>query len=352
MSFIGKYLEYPTGWLPELKTKPSLTIAILLSPLIAGWFALFIGAYDISPLNVLSLVVREVTPFFQNPDSPEKAIIIDIRLPRVLLAGLVGIALSVTGVTFQGIFRNPLVDPFILGISAGAAFGCALSVGFLPRLPIQIMAFLFGITAVVLAYSIARTQGEISRLPLILSGVIISAFFTAMVSIVKFMVDPMKLQNIVYWLMGSFSLADWKYVRIVSIGLAVSLVPIFLMRWRLNVISMGEDEAKTMGVHVKRDRVIFIAASTLAVSVAVSVSGIIGWVGLMVPHLIRMIAGPDHKSLVPLSMAGGATFMICADTIARNLTTFDLPVGIITAITGAPFFVYLMKKGGRESWGR
>ncbi len=335
-----------------MKTKPALSLLIFISPLFAAWAALFVGAYDISPMQILSLIVREFTPFSQNPDIAERAILLDIRLPRVILAGLVGVALSVTGVTFQGIFRNPLVDPFILGISAGAAFGCALSVGFLPHVPIQVMAFVFGITAVSLAYLIARTQGEISRLPLILSGVIISAFFTAMVSIVKFLVDPMKLQNIVYWLMGSFSLADWKLVRIVAAGLAVSLVPIFLMRWRLNVISMGEDEARAMGVNIKRDRLIFIGASTLAVSIAVSVSGIIGWVGLMVPHLIRMIAGPDHKSLVPLSMAGGAAFMICADTIARNLTTFDLPVGIITAVTGAPFFVYLMKKGGKEAWGR
>lgn len=329
-----------------------LNIAILLSPFLAGWVALFIGAYDISPMDTLGILFREVVPFFQNLDSPERAIIIDIRLPRILLAGLVGVALSVTGVTFQGIFRNPLVDPFILGISAGAAFGCAISMGFLPQLPIQIMAFVFGLAAVALAYMIARTQGEISRLPLILSGIIISAFFTAMVSIIKFLIDPMKLQNIVYWLMGSFSLADWNYVRIVGIGLLISLVPIFFMRWRLNVMSMGEDEARAMGVNVKRDRLIFIASSTIAVSVAVSVSGIIGWVGLMVPHLIRMMTGPDHRSLVPLSMAGGAAFMILADTIARNLTSFDLPVGIITAIIGAPFFIYLLKRGGRDSWGK
>jgi iron complex transport system permease protein len=329
-----------------------LNIAILLSPFVAGWAALFIGAYDISPIDTLALLFREIVPFFQNPDSPERAIIIDIRLPRILLAGLVGVALSVTGVTFQGIFRNPLVDPFILGISAGSAFGCAISIGFLPQLPIQIMAFVFGLSAVALAYMIAKTQGQISRLPLILSGVIMSAFFSAMVSIIKFLVDPMKLQNIVYWLMGSFSLADWNYVRIVGIALMISLIPIFFMRWRLNVMSMGDDEAKAMGVNVKRDRIIFIAASTVAVSVAVSVSGIIGWVGLMVPHLIRMMTGPDHRSLVPLSMAGGATFMIFADTIARNLTSFDLPVGIITAIIGAPFFIYLMKIGGRDSWGK
>ncbi|MDI6890147.1 MAG: iron ABC transporter permease [Thermodesulfovibrionales bacterium] len=328
------------------------TTLILISPFLVGWIALFIGAYNINPLMVLKIIISEIWPYSGNPAIEEKAIIFDIRLPRVILAGLVGVALSGSGVTLQGIFRNPLVDPFILGISAGAALGCALSVGFFPSLPIQLMAFLFGLFAVILAYTIARTQGEISRLPLVLSGVIISAFFAAMVSIVKFLVDPHKLQSIVFWLMGSFSLADWHFVRIAGIGIIIGILPIFFMRWRLNVISMGEDEAKSLGVNVKRERIIFIGASSLAVSIAVSVSGIIGWVGLMVPHLIRMMTGPDHKSLVPLSMAGGAAFMIFADTIARNLTNFDIPVGIITAITGAPFFVYIMKKGGRESWGR
>jgi iron complex transport system permease protein len=173
-----------------------------------------------------------------------------------------------------------------------------------------------------------------------------------MVSIVKFLVDPHKLQSIVFWLMGSFSLSDWRLVKIAGVGITIGLLPVLLMRWRLNAMSMGENEAKTLGVNVKRERIIFIAASSFAVSIAVSVSGIIGWVGLMVPHLVRMMTGPDHKSLVPLSMAGGAAFMIFADTIARSLTDFDIPVGIITAITGAPFFVYLMKKGGKESWGR
>lgn len=300
---------------------------------------------------VLNIIYNELV-FTGINDIPEKAIVLDIRLPRVVLAGLVGIALAGSGVTLQGIFRNPLVDPFILGISAGAAFGCAISVGFLPDLPIQIMAFVFGICSVLLTYSMAKMQGEVSRLPLILSGVIISAFFTAMVSIVKFLVDPHKLQSIVFWLMGSFSLANWQSVEVSGIGIALSLLPIVLMRWRLNAMSMGGDEAKTLGVNIKRDRLIFIVASTIAVSVAVSACGIIGWVGLMVPHLVRMVTGPDHRSLVPLSMAGGAAFMIFADTVARSLTNFDIPVGIITAISGAPFFVYLMKKGGKESWGR
>ncbi|BCB95946.1 iron(III) ABC transporter permease [Dissulfurispira thermophila] len=335
-----------------MKTKRLKHILIFISPLVIGWIAIFIGAYDVSPTMVLKILFNEIVSFANILDISEKAIIIDIRLPRVILAGLVGIALSSSGVTLQGIFRNPLVDPFILGISAGAAFGCAISVGFLANMPIQVMAFVFGILSVLLTYSIAKIQGEVSRLPLILSGVIISAFFQAMVSIVKFIVDPHKLQSIVFWLMGSFSLANWSLVKISTIGIGLSLLPILLMRWRLNVMSMGEDEAKTLGVNVRRDRIIFIVSSTIAVSIAVSVSGIIGWVGLMVPHLMRMMVGPDHKSLVPLSMAGGATFMIFADTVARSLTNFDIPVGIITAVSGAPFFVYLMKKGGKESWGR
>ncbi len=335
-----------------MKTKQYFYILIAVSPLIAGWISIFIGAYGVSPFSVLKIVLHEIIPFYETADIPEKAIILDIRLPRVLLAGLVGTALAGSGVTLQGIFRNPLVDPFILGVSAGAAFGCSLSIGFFPSLPIQIMAFVFGISAVLLAYFIAKTQGEISRLPLILSGVIISAFFSAMVSVIKFLVDPHKLQNIVFWLMGSFSLADWRMIRISAVGIALSLAPVVLMRWRLNAMSMGEDEAKYLGVNVRRERLIFVTASTLAVSLAVSVSGIIGWVGLMVPHLVRMMTGPDHKTLVPLSMAGGAAFLIFADTVARSLTNFDIPVGIITAISGAPFFIWLMKKGGKESWGR
>jgi len=333
-----------------LKGNSPKYVLILISPFLAGWFALFIGAFNISPTMVLKILFNEVIAPPHFLDIPERAIIIDIRLPRVILAGLVGIALSGSGVTLQGIFRNPLVDPFILGISAGAALGCALSVGFFPQLPIQLMAFLFSILAVILTYAVGRTQGEVSRLPLILSGVIISAFFTAMVSIVKFLVDPHKLQSIVFWLMGSFSLSDWRLVKIAGAGITAGLLPVLLMRWRLNAMSMGEEEAEALGVNVKRERIMFIGASSLAVSTAVSVSGIIGWVGLMVPHLVRMLIGPDHKTLVPLSMTAGAAFMVLTDTIARTLTDFDIPVGIITAIVGAPFFVYLMKSGGRESW--
>ncbi|KAF0189371.1 MAG: ABC-type Fe3+-siderophore transport system permease [Desulfobulbaceae bacterium] len=335
-----------------MKNKSTLYVLIVLSPFLMAWCAMFIGAYQISPLLVLKCLMNEIIPLSGMHDLPERGIILDIRLPRILLAGIVGIALSGSGVTLQGVFRNPLVDPFILGLSAGAAFGCAVSIGFFPAVPIQVSAFVFSIASVLLAYNIAKCQGEVSRLPLILSGVIISAFFSALTSIIKFLCDPHKLQNIVFWLMGSFSLADWHTISLTGIGILIALCPVYLMRWRLNVISMGDDEAKLLGVNIRRDRLIFVVASTLAVSLAVSVSGIIGWVGLMVPHLVRMMTGPDHKSLVPLSMAAGATFMIFADTMARSLTTYDIPVGIITAVSGAPFFIYLMKKGGKESWGK
>lgn len=327
-------------------------LLIFISPVFIAWASLFLGAYGVTPTMVIKILLNETLHIFDIGDIPEKAIIIDIRLPRVILAGLVGAALSSAGVTLQGIFRNPLVDPFILGISAGAAFGCAITIGFLSFLPLQITAFVFATVAVMVAYGVARTQGEVSRLPLILSGVIVSAFFTAMVSIVKFLVDPHKLQSIVYWLMGSFSLADWRAVKIAGAGVLAGVVPIFLMRWRLNVMSMGEEEAKALGVNIRRERLLFIGFSTFAVAVATSLCGIIGWVGLMVPHLVRMLTGPDHKSLVPLSIAAGAAFMIAADTVSRTLTTFDIPVGIITALTGAPFFIYLMKRGGKEAWGK
>ena len=325
-----------------------LSGVVFISPLLAAFAALFLGAYGVTPLQVLHILANA----FSGIDSPEAAIVLDIRLPRIILAGLVGMALATSGATLQAVLRNPLVDPFILGISAGAAFGCAISIGFLPWMSLQVMAFAFGGLAVFMACAMARSGGEISRLSLVLSGVIVSALFTALLSIIKFLVDPMKLQSIVYWLMGSFALADWPQVRSAGIGIILGCLPVFFLRWRLNVISMGDEEARTLGVNVSRKRIIFIAAATLAVTSAVAVSGIIGWIGLMVPHLVRMLAGPDHRRLIPLTMAGGAAFMICADTAARNLTAADVPVGIITALAGAPFFIYLMKRGGAESWGK
>lgn len=329
----------------KLKTK---SIIILLSPFVAASLALFLGAYGMTPVEIIKILFNA----FSGIDTPEATIILEIRLPRIILAGLVGMALATSGGTLQAVLRNPLVDPFILGISAGAAFGCALAISCMPWISLQLIAFVFGGTAVILACGIAHAGGEMSRLSLVLSGIVISALFTALLSMIKFLVDPMKLQSIVYWLMGSFALADWSQIRSSGIGILLGCLPIFLLRWRLNIMSMGAEEARSLGVNVSRKRIIFIACATLAVTSAVSVSGLIGWVGLMVPHLVRMLVGPDHRRLIPLTMAGGAAFMICVDTIARNLGSAEIPVGVITALAGAPFFIYLLKRGGKESWGR
>lgn len=331
--------------------KTLVSVSIALSPLAAAGVALFCGSCSVSARRVAEILLGG--PLQGGiTGSPEAAIVWDVRMPRIVLAALVGGALSTSGVTLQGVFRNPLVDPFLLGISAGAAFGCALSTAFFPQLPLQPAAFVFSLAASLGSYLLARNRGEVSRLHLVLSGVVVSAFFTALVSILKLTVDPHKLASIVYWVMGSFSLADWPSVWTASAGIAAGCLPLYLARWRLNAMSMGDEEARTLGVRVERDRFFFVAASSLAVGAAVSVSGIIGWVGLMVPHLVRMAAGPDHRRLMPFSMAAGAAFTILADTLARNLTAFDVPVGIVTALGGAPFFFYLLKRGGGENWGR
>jgi iron complex transport system permease protein len=323
-----------------------------LSPFVFALISLLWGAYAIAPWTVAKMMLSKIFLMKSVDGGTELSILWDIRLPRIILSALVGASLSVAGVTLQGIFRNPLVDPFILGLSSGAAFGCALSVALFPELPIQAAAFIFSLVASFTTYALARSQGEISRLHLVLSGIVISAFFNALVSILKFLVDPHKLVSIVYWLLGSFSLSDWSSMGIASSGMIAACIPLMLMRWRLNALSMGEEEARSLGIPVERDRLIFIGAASLAVGSAVSVSGIIGWVGLMVPHLTRMLVGPDHKLLMPLSLAAGAAFMIFADTLARNLTSFDVPVGIITALSGTPFFIYLMRRGAGTGWGR
>ncbi len=330
-----------------------ILFGIGLSPFVFACISLLWGAYAIAPWTIAKVLFSKIYLLKSAEAGTELSILWDIRLPRIVLSALVGAALSGAGVTLQGIFRNPLVDPFILGLSSGAAFGCALSVALFPQFPIQAAAFVFSLVASFTTYLLARSQGEISRLHLVLSGIVISAFFSALVSILKFLVDPHKLVSIVYWLMGSFSLSDWSSIWVASLGMIAACVPLVLMRWRLNALSMGEEEARSLGIPVERDRLIFIGAASLAVGSAVSVSGIIGWVGLMVPHLTRMLVGPDHKLLMPFSLAAGAAFMIFADTLARNLTSFDIPVGIITALSGTPFFIYLLRRGtGGESWGK
>ncbi|MDD3117432.1 MAG: iron chelate uptake ABC transporter family permease subunit, partial [Victivallaceae bacterium] len=203
------------------------SIIILLSPFLAAGLALFIGVYGVTPSQVLEIILNAFTGI----DTLESTVILEIRMPRIILAGLTGMALAASGTTLQSVLRNPLVDPFILGISAGAAFGCALAIGFIPWVSLQLIAFIFGGLAVIMACLMSRIGGEICKLSLVLSGIIISALFTALLSMIKFMVDPMKLQSIVFWLMGSFSMADWPQIRSSGVGIILGCLPIFLLRW-------------------------------------------------------------------------------------------------------------------------
>ena len=272
-----------------------------------------------------------------------KSVLINVRLPRILLTFLVGGSLAVSGCSIQAIFRNPLTDPYILGLASGAAFGAALALAY-AFLPVQLSAFMFGITAVGLSYFMARKDKNISIVSLILSGIIVTGIFTALLTMVQFFSDPFKLQSIVHWTMGNLHNANWEKLRSAVIPISVGIMVLFIYRWRLNVLALGDDEARTVGINPGRDKIIILTAAALASSSAVAVAGIIGLYGLVVPHMTRMVAGPDNMRSIPLNFLFGGTFLLIIDNFSRTLSGFEIPIGVFTMLLGAPFFIYLMKK--------
>jgi iron complex transport system permease protein len=279
--------------------------------------------------------------------SPAADIIFRIRLPRLLLALFAGAALSVSGASLQALFKNPLVFEFSLGISYGAAFGAALSlVGLGHGFPPQLAAFVFAVMAVLLVLVIAgRSVSQI--VPVLLSGVIVSALFQALLSLVEFFANPYALQALIFWLMGSLSQAVWKDLALTLPVIGLGIVILILLRWRLNVLSLGDDEARALGVNVKWEKALVIAVATLTTAAATSVTGVINWVGLIVPHLVRMMVGADNRKVIPLSAALGASLLIVADDIARNAASFEIPIGILTSVVGIPLFIVLLKRSGK-----
>lgn len=281
-----------------------------------------------------------------------KTVLLEIRLPRIIAAFLVGGTLSITGAAYQGMFRNPMVSPSILGVSSGAAFGAALSIILgLNLMFLQGLSFLFGIIAVFMVYTISLAVGKKHNrvLTLILVGMIASTVFTAFISMLKYLADPDEtLPSIVYWLMGGLSEIEFKHLRFISI---ISLVGLFILTvsgWRLDILSFGDEEAKTMGVRVERFRLLIIFVATLMTSAAVSISGIIGWVGLLIPHITRMITGPRNAVMLPASFMIGGVFLLMVDDFSRSITALELPLGITTSILGAPFFLYILMKTNRK----
>jgi iron complex transport system permease protein len=330
-------------------SKKKLILLILL-PVALFLISLFFGRYPISPLTVIQVLASKIFPIGHSwPDAVE-TVIFQIRLPRALLAMFVGASLSISGAAYQGMFRNPLVSPDILGVSAAAGFGAALAILLSGNsVAIQVSAFAFGILGVILTYLISRVYKTTPILMLVLSGVVVSAFFGALISVTKFVADPyQKLPAITFWLMGSLSTASLKDVVTVLPSIFLGTVGLMLVRWRINVLSMGDEEARSLGVNTERLKIIIIVCATLLTAAAVCVSGIIGWVGLIIPHVGRMLVGPDHRWLLPASIALGAAYVLLMDDLARIVTSAEIPLGILTAIIGAPFFAYLLRrsKGG------
>ncbi|MCZ9313229.1 MAG: iron ABC transporter permease [Methanocorpusculum sp.] len=279
------------------------------------------------------------------------SVLFNIRLPRIIAAVLVGAALSTAGAAYQGMFQNPLVSPDILGASAGAGFGAALAIYFyLGTGAITTFAFAGGLIAVGVAYLISRLTRGSATLSMVLAGILIASLFSAATAYIKLVADTNdQLPAITYWLMGSLAGATMDDVIFAGIVIAAGLLPLYLLRWRMNVLTLGEDEARSMGINTNLLRLIVIICATLVTAVAVSISGIIGWVGLVIPHFCRMIFGYDYRRIIPAAVIMGAGFLLLVDDFSRTIATTEVPLGILTAFVGAPIFAYLLMMGGKRS---
>lgn len=323
---------------------------LLLGPLALIFITLFIGRYPIPVSAVVQILWSKFTLSFCSVSQTHQTIVWDIRMPRAILGAMVGGSLAVSGAAFQGLFRNPLVSSGILGVTSGAGFGAALAIVlFHTTAPIYVFAFLFGGLAVLLSFLIARVYNTTPTIMLVLGGTIVSSVFAALISFAKYVADPTnELPSIVFWLMGSLASARYQDIVVAGIPMLAGTIGIVAVRWRINVLSMGDKEAHTLGVNTKLNKGIVIICATLATAGAVCVSGVIGWVGLVIPHIGRMLVGNDNRVLIPTSMSLGACFLIMVDNMGRLITGSEIPLGILTALVGGPFFVYLLKttKGG------
>ena len=331
---------------------PVRSIVIMASALLALFLLSFVvGRYGVPLGQVVRILLSGMLPLEQTWTGNMAIAVLNVRLPRILLACLVGCGLSAAGTGYQTVFQNPMAAPDILGASSGACFGAALAI--LTRqsaVMITVFAFLASLLSVALVYLVGnRTRGN-RVVNLLLAGIMVGSLFSACTSYIKLVADPTnQLPQITYWLMGSLSGTRMGTVRFAAVCMAVGLVPLLLLRWRMNLLTLSPDEARAMGVHTDRLRLAVILSSTVLTAAAVSVSGMIGWVGLVIPHLSRRIVGSDCRRLMPMSCLFGAAFLLLVDNMARCLTATEIPIGILTSFVGAPFFIYLMVRGGDRS---
>ncbi len=331
----------------EASRRATAVIIGLVVFLVVAFFAsLMLGRFPIDPeqaMGMLASKLFQVEPFWTDQ---QETLFFNVRLPRILLALLVGCCLATAGAAYQGTFQNPLVSPDILGASQGAAFGAAIAIllGF-ANWGISVTAFLMALFTVFLVLLISSRAKGNHMMVVVLAGVMVSSLFSAGVSYAKLVADPTdELAEITYWLMGSVTGATLPKIATVFPIMLVGCVILFAMRWRINILTMGDDEASTMGVNARAIRVVIIVAATLITAASVCVTGMIGWVGLVIPHLCRMLVGADYRKLIPASMLMGAGFLLVVDDIARLATTAEIPIGILTAFVGAPFFLFLITR--------
>ena len=331
-------------------SKRKLAIIICLEiavPLIVALLALCVGRYALTPVEVITTLFAGPAP---SEPGPATMVVFNVRLPRILLAFIVGAGLAVVGCCFQSIFSNPLASPDTLGVSAGAAFGAAL--GILLSLSIagvQALALGFGMVAIVLTFALSNMRKGSGILMVVLAGVITSAFFNALISAIKYLADPTtKLPEITYWLMGSMVGASYFDLSSAIPLIGIPCVLLILLRWKLNVLMLPENESMSLGVKPRTLRWIIILLGTLIVASCVSVCGQVGWVGLVIPHMARRVVGTNHQYLLPASISMGGTYLLIIDTLARSLSSGEIPLSILTALIGLPIFVVLyFKKGAR-----
>ena len=322
------------------------TALVLIAIVIA---TMMIGKYPLSLGEIVGMLTGT------HYDDTDNYILFETRIPRILCCVLVGAALSCAGLVMQSLFKNPMASPSVLGISNGAAFGASLAIAFgvgsvFGGFAVPIMAFLFCCLTMVLVYVLGRTKYGVSPVTLLLAGVAVGAFFNGMVSLMQYVVEDDVLASIVYWTMGSFNGCGWTSFFTAAIPISMGLIMMMLCRRELNLISAGETQAANLGVDVKTIRIVLIVSTSLVVGGSVAISGVIGFVGLIVPHIFRMLAGSDHKLLMPLCILGGGAFMLVMDTVSRMAFETALPVGVLTSLLGAPFFVYVMRKRSRDVW--
>lgn len=304
------------------------------------------------PIIILSIFIgTSFNPFVAADDElmdMTKNIILNVRLPRIILTFMVGAALSVSGAVLQSLFRNPLIDSYILGISSGAAFGASLAIVYTLSF-LNIYAFVGGSIAVLLTYFIAGKDRQNSTITIVLSGMIVSGIFTALLSFVQYVSNPYKLQAIIQWTMGNLHSASWNEVEQAIGPILISGTGIYFFRWRLNLLALGDDAARAVGVNPIPDKIFLIICATLMTTATVAVAGIISFYGLFVPHIVRMLVGADNKRAIPANIFLGGSFLILIDTLSRTLFTFEVPIGIFTTLLGGGFFIFLMKKN-RLNW--